>query len=95
MAPYRKRSYEELRRQVRESQRLDQLPSTPTAAERADWAYGNAVMENPDVTHAMAEKAMAEQEQRTLREGIDSAYADERSAWDFLPDDIITRKETV
>jgi hypothetical protein len=30
-----------------------------TSAERADWAYGNAVIENSDVTREMADQAVA------------------------------------
>ena len=32
------------------------LPATPSA--RADWAYGNTVIENADVTRAMADAAV-------------------------------------
>lgn len=30
----------------------------PSAEQRADWAYGNARIENPKVTRAMAERAV-------------------------------------
>jgi len=35
------------------------IPSKLTAQERADWAYGNAVIENDRVTLEMAERAVA------------------------------------
>ena len=33
------------------------LPATDRRAQRIDWAYGTAVIENPDVTKAMVEQA--------------------------------------
>lgn len=37
-----------------------------TDSERADWAYGNTVMENPAITREMAERAV---EQRKAQQG--------------------------
>jgi hypothetical protein len=55
-----KRTYENLRRQVRELQDAGKLSKWPTPEERADWAYGNAVIENGEVTREMARKAVSE-----------------------------------
>lgn len=52
-------TYEELAAQVKQLQAQDKLPRRPTREQRADWAYGNAVIENPDVTIEMAEAAAA------------------------------------
>lgn len=37
-----------------------ELPATLSVEERADWAYGNAVIENADVTREMADAAARE-----------------------------------
>jgi hypothetical protein len=55
-----KKSYEELRRAVRAAQDSGQLPTHPTPDEMADWAYGNTVIENDEVTREMAETAVIE-----------------------------------
>ena len=52
--------YEKIRTRVRELQDQGVLPTHPTDEQKADWAYGNAVLSNPDVTYEMAEKAVAE-----------------------------------
>lgn len=51
------KSYEELSAEVQLLQSQNKLPRRPTTEQKADWAYGNTVIENPDVTPAMAEKA--------------------------------------
>jgi hypothetical protein len=51
--------YEELKRKVQQLQAEGRLPHELTPAERADWAFGNAVIENVDVTREMAERAAA------------------------------------
>lgn len=53
------KSYEELRDQTRKLQDEGKLPVRPTDAQMVDWAYGNAVIENEEVTIEMAEKAVA------------------------------------
>jgi hypothetical protein len=55
-----KRTYENLRRHIRELQDAGKLSKWPTLEERADWAYGNAVIENDQVTREMAQKAVSE-----------------------------------
>jgi hypothetical protein len=51
-------TYEELKRRVQALQGEGRIPLRPTAEERADWAYGNAAFENPDVTREMAARAV-------------------------------------
>ncbi len=53
-----KRTYEELQKRARELQSAGQLPTWPTAEQRADWAFGNTVIENAGVTLEMAKKAL-------------------------------------
>ncbi len=48
-------TYEKLRDQVRG---MNRTRSAPSDEERADWAYGNAKMENEDVTREMARQAV-------------------------------------
>jgi hypothetical protein len=50
-------NYEALKAEVRSQQQAGKLPKTVSSADRADWAYGNAVIENDNVTREMAEKA--------------------------------------
>jgi hypothetical protein len=52
-------TYRDLKRKVQELQAQGVLSGTLTAEERADWAYGNAVIENDHVTREMAERAVA------------------------------------
>jgi hypothetical protein len=52
--------YEQLLEEVRSLQDEGRLPIWPTRAQRIDWAYGNTVMENDQVTLAMVEKAADE-----------------------------------
>jgi len=54
-------TYEALKRRTQQLQREGTLPRELTRAERADWAYGNAVIENDLVTIEMAQKAVSEQ----------------------------------
>ena len=49
--------FDKLLAQVRDLQKKNLLPTWPTDDQRADWAYGNAVIENKDVTIEMARKA--------------------------------------
>jgi hypothetical protein len=53
-------TYAAIKRRVQKLQEDGALPKNLTAAERADWAYGNAVIENDSVTLEMAERATAE-----------------------------------
>jgi hypothetical protein len=52
-------TYGDLKRKVQKLQAQGDLPQKLTAGERADWAYGNAVIENESVTREMAERAVA------------------------------------
>jgi hypothetical protein len=54
-------TYAELKRAAQGLRKDGFLPSTLTPTERADWAYGNAVIENDLVTWEMARKVVAEQ----------------------------------
>jgi hypothetical protein len=51
-------TYEDLKQKAKRLQVEGNLRVTLTTAERADWAYGNAVIENHRVTRQMAEKAV-------------------------------------
>jgi hypothetical protein len=53
------KNYEELREQTRRLQTEGKLPVRPTDEQVADWAYGNAVIENDEVTLEMAKRAAA------------------------------------
>jgi hypothetical protein len=50
-------TYEEIRDEVRRRQSAGTLRTEPTRAERIDWAYGNAVIENAEVTREAVERA--------------------------------------
>lgn len=52
------RSYESLKAEVQKLQSEGKVPTTPTREQRIDFAYGNAVIENSDVTIEMATKAV-------------------------------------
>ena len=54
-----RQDFEQLRRRARQMQDEGLLPREATDAQKADWAYGNAVIENDDVTFEMAEDAVA------------------------------------
>jgi hypothetical protein len=54
------KTYEQLLQEVRSLQDEGRLPIWPTRAQRIDWAYGNTVIENDQVTLAMAEKSADE-----------------------------------
>ena len=51
--------YDKLKAELQEWKRQGQLDPWPDTAERADWAYGNTKLENPDVTREMAVEAAA------------------------------------
>jgi hypothetical protein len=51
------KTYEQLLDEVRCLQDQGRLPIWPTRAQRIDWAYGNTVIENDQVTLAMAEQS--------------------------------------
>ena len=53
------KTYEELRAQVRQLQESGRLPKVLTAEEKIDWAYGNTVIENENVTREMVATAYA------------------------------------
>lgn len=57
------RTYEELRAEVMRLQKAEQLPCRPDDEQMADWAYGNTVIENEDITMEMAERAVAKRKQ--------------------------------
>jgi hypothetical protein len=57
---------DELQREVRRLQNEGSLPTWPTDEQRADWAFGNTVIENESVTFEMARKA-AEAKPRRYR----------------------------
>lgn len=42
-----------LSERVKELQAEGKLPTEPTDEQRIDWAYGNTVIENPDITREM------------------------------------------
>lgn len=48
-----KAEFEELMARVKALQNAGLLPTTPTEAQRVDWAYGQAALENADVTREM------------------------------------------
>jgi hypothetical protein len=50
--------YDQLKRAAKDLQSKGQLRGL-TSSERADWAYGNAAIENSDVTREMADRAVA------------------------------------
>jgi hypothetical protein len=52
------KTYEQLLAEVRALQDAGKLPLRPTREERVDWAYGNAKIENSNVTYEMAERAV-------------------------------------
>ena len=51
------RTYEEMRDEVLRRQAEGSLRSEPTREERIDWAYGNAVIENSEITREAVERA--------------------------------------
>jgi len=53
-------TYAKLKHRLRKLEAEGAIPKKLTAKERADWAYGNAVIENVAVTREMAERAAAE-----------------------------------
>lgn len=50
--------YEELKEEIRRLQEAGEVSFELSLGERADWAYGNAVIENDEVTREMAELAV-------------------------------------
>lgn len=52
--------YEKLLEQVQRLQKEGKLSTQPSDEQRADWAYGNTALSNPDVTLDMARKAVEE-----------------------------------
>lgn len=48
---------DDLEREVRRLQHEGRLPIWPTDEQRADWAFGNTVIENSSVTFDMARRA--------------------------------------
>lgn len=59
-----KKNYEALSRKVKEMQQQGKLPIWPTNEQRANWAYGNTVIENSSVTLEMAQEAVAKKPTR-------------------------------
>jgi hypothetical protein len=49
--------YQELQRRVRQLQASGELPKTLSKEEQIDWAYGNTVIENADITLDMVKTA--------------------------------------
>jgi hypothetical protein len=54
-----KENYEALSQKVRAMQKEGKLPVWPTDEQRADWAFGNTVIEDGRVTLKMAQDAAA------------------------------------
>ena len=53
-------TWDQLKREVSRLRTAEGVPERPSDAQRADWAYGNSVMENRSVTREMAETAARE-----------------------------------
>lgn len=49
--------YDALKAELLRRQAAGEVAPRLSDADRADWAYGNAVIENSDVTREMAERA--------------------------------------
>ena len=49
--------YQELLKKVRQLQATGELPKTLSAEEQIDWAYGNTVIENSEITLEMVKTA--------------------------------------
>ena len=62
-------TYEEQKERVRQLLARREINRTPSDAQRADFAYGNAKIGNPDVTREMADRAVAE---KTIRGLLDT-----------------------
>ncbi len=52
------KTYEQLKVEVKRLQEQGKLDPWPSREQRIDWAYGTTVIENREVTQAMAEKAV-------------------------------------
>jgi hypothetical protein len=52
-------TYEEMKQRIRELQDTGRLPRTLTRSEIADWAYGNAAIENDRITREDADAGAA------------------------------------
>jgi hypothetical protein len=50
--------YKVLQAEVKQLQAQNRLPTSPTIDQQVDWAYGNAAMENPNVTMEIVREAM-------------------------------------
>jgi hypothetical protein len=50
--------YDQLKEQIEELQKANKLPESVTREEKISWAYGNAVIENDEVTRTMAQQAV-------------------------------------
>ena len=53
-----KELFENLRREVARRQAAGELPVRPTQEQRIDWAFGNAAIENEQVTREVARDAV-------------------------------------
>ena len=51
--------FKKLRAEVQRLQDEKKLPTWPSDEQKIDWAHGNAAIENPDVTRAVVEAALA------------------------------------
>lgn len=52
------KEYDQLKNRLQELRQANKLPGALTREEKISWVYGNAVIENEDVTRSMAEEAV-------------------------------------
>lgn len=57
-------AYKLLKTGIRVLQSRIQLPDAPSREQRINWAFGSAVIENPNVTREMVERAVDAADQR-------------------------------
>jgi hypothetical protein len=58
--------YEELKAEVRRLRAEGQISGSPTAEERADWAYGTTKIENDEITREMTITAVRERDEHPV-----------------------------
>lgn len=58
--------YEQLKTEVRRLRAAGQITGSPTAEERADWAYGTTKIENDDITREMTITAVRERDDQRI-----------------------------
>ena len=62
-------TYEKLKAEVVRLRDKGRIRSTPTAEERANWAYGTTKIENDAVTLEMAQAGVLEADEAALEKG--------------------------